>query len=231
LSLQNNRNSDLRPSIFLKLLLIMSKNMKSQNEWSDFEQWSFRGSKKIKMSWIFEVETSPALTPYYSIRAQELALRVIIFKQLGVSPHSGMVWLRFGIKKSNFHHFSINLKKYIFDPFLKKFGGQTFSLQNNRNSDLRPSIFRKLLLTIGKNIKSQNDCQDSELWSFWGSKKIKMSWIFEVETSPALTPYYSIRAQELALRVIIFKQLASAHTLGWFGFELASKNQIFIIFQ
>ena len=153
----------------------MAKNPKSQNDCQDFELWPYWWCKRIKKSSNFEVETSPRLTPYYSIRAQELALRVIIFKQLGVSPHSGMVWLRFGIRKSSFYNFSINLKKLIFDPFLKKFDGKTFSLQNNRNSDLRPSIFRKLLLTIQKNTHAQNDCQDFELWPYWWSKKTKKS--------------------------------------------------------
>ena len=63
---------------------------------------------------MFEVETSPTLTPYYFIRAQELALRVINFKQLGVSPDSGIIWLRFGIRK------------LIFDQFLRKLKNLTF---------------------------------------------------------------------------------------------------------
>ena len=63
---------------------------------------------------MFETETSPALTPYYSIRAQELALRVTNFKQLGVSPDSGMMWLRFGIRKLTFHQFLRKLKNLVF---------------------------------------------------------------------------------------------------------------------
>ena len=62
---------------------------------------------------MFEVETSPALTPYDFIRAQEIALRVINFKQLGVSPDSGMIWLRFGIRKLIFHQFLRKLKNLI----------------------------------------------------------------------------------------------------------------------
>ena len=99
----------------------------------------------------------------YDAQLFKSGLLGLFFKQLGVSPNSGMIWLRFGIRKLNFHDVLRKLKKTIFDPFLKKFGGKTFSLQNNRNSDLRPSIFWKLLLTMSKNIKSQNDCQDSEL--------------------------------------------------------------------
>ena len=84
--------------------------------------------QKGKNGLIFEVETSPRLTPYYFIRAQELALRVIIFKQLSVSPGSGMIWLRFQVLKFIFHRFLIFEKLVIFDPFLKKFAGTNFSL-------------------------------------------------------------------------------------------------------
>ena len=63
---------------------------------------------------MFEVETSPTLTQYYFIRAQELALQVIDFKQLGVSPDSGMIGLRFGIRKLICHQCLKKIKNITF---------------------------------------------------------------------------------------------------------------------
>ena len=76
----------------------------------------FDTTKKQKKN---AVETSPTLTPYYSIRAQELALRVIHFKELGVIPDSGMTWLRVGIRKHYFNISKIIQRKQLFHLHVK----------------------------------------------------------------------------------------------------------------
>ena len=61
--------------------------------------------KNQKSPKILKLKLAPGWPGITLLGAKELALRVISFKQLGVSPDSGMIWLRFGIRKLIFHQF------------------------------------------------------------------------------------------------------------------------------
>ena len=56
----------------LKQLVWAWKKYPSSNERLDFSELTFWGGQLTKMSQFFKVKTRPALTPYYSYRAQEI---------------------------------------------------------------------------------------------------------------------------------------------------------------
>ena len=86
------------------------------------------GLKNQKSPKILKLKLAPGWPGITLLEAKELALRVISFKQLGVSPDSGMMWLRFGIRKLIFHQYLRKTKNLTFCIYMWKIGGKTFSL-------------------------------------------------------------------------------------------------------
>ncbi len=72
-------------------------------------------------------------------------------------------------------------KNIIFDPFLKKFVGQTFSLQNNRNSDWDRQSSGNCPLQSGKISEAKTTVRILSFDHFGGPKKQKCPEILKLK--------------------------------------------------